>query len=184
MTLLGRLPVNEPSDSEEATERLAERLALELVGLASRAMVLLEGDLGAGKTAFARGLGRGLGVSDIVNSPTFNLVNHYSGRLGDLFHYDLYRLASEADVESAGLVDLWCEQPSRPTIHAIEWWRRAGSLLPAYTPAVIVRLSAPMPDPIGKPARGHGANSSTADTPAESETRAIILENATQLSRH
>jgi tRNA threonylcarbamoyladenosine biosynthesis protein TsaE len=83
-----------------ATVALGERLGA-LLPLGTT--VLLQGDLGAGKTTFAQGVARGLGVSDPVGSPTFTLLAEYAGTRGILFHADLYRLHGEADVESTGL---------------------------------------------------------------------------------
>ena len=75
------------------------------------------GDLGAGKTAFTRGLAKGLGCSDIVTSPTYTIVNEYlSGRL-PLFHFDMYRLASSDDLWDIG----WEDYLERGGVCAVEW---------------------------------------------------------------
>ncbi len=89
--------------SEEETFRLAEGLASDFKG---REVVLLEGELGAGKTVFAKGLASGAGVRDIhrVCSPSFTLVNIYEGR-HRIFHIDLYRLERAADIEDLGWDD-------------------------------------------------------------------------------
>jgi len=89
--------------SEEETFRLAEDLAS---GFSGREVVLLEGELGAGKTAFAKGLAAGAGVGNIhqVCSPSFTLVNIYEGR-HRIFHIDLYRLERAAEVEDLGWED-------------------------------------------------------------------------------
>jgi tRNA threonylcarbamoyladenosine biosynthesis protein TsaE len=86
--------------SEEETFRLAERLAS---GFSGKEVVLLFGELGAGKTVFAKGIASGAGVRDIhrVCSPSFTLVNIYDGR-HRLFHIDLYRLESEAEILGLG----------------------------------------------------------------------------------
>ena len=68
-------------------------------------VVLLTGDLGAGKTTLAQGVARGLGIHDPVGSPTFTLLAEYPGSRGCLYHADLYRLKGVADVESTGLPD-------------------------------------------------------------------------------
>ena len=100
--------------SQEDTERLAETLAGELRG---GDVVLLSGPLGAGKTAFVRGLARGLGVDpDEVSSPTFTLVHEYRGGRLRLFHADLYRLGTAA-AEDLGLDELGI----RDGVLAIEW---------------------------------------------------------------
>ena len=75
------------------------------------------GDLGAGKTAFTRGLARGLGATDMVTSPTYTIVNEYlSGRL-PLFHFDMYRLASADDLWDIG----WDDYLDRGGVCAVEW---------------------------------------------------------------
>ena len=76
-----------------------------------------KGDLGAGKTAFTRGLARGLGCDDLVTSPTYTIVNEYlSGRL-PLFHFDMYRLASSDDLWDIG----WEDYLERNGVCAVEW---------------------------------------------------------------
>ena len=79
------------TNSEEETEALGARLAEQL---GPGAVVAFTGDLGAGKTAFTRGLARGLGIPDRVTSPTFTIVNEYEGGRLPLFHFDMYRLGS------------------------------------------------------------------------------------------
>ncbi len=110
------------SRSEAETETIAAQFARELQG---GEVIFLEGDLGAGKTAFVRGLARGLGApEESVASPTFVIQTTYpcaSGRL--LHHADLYRLASELGAEDVGLFEL----PGERDILAIEWAARMGS---------------------------------------------------------
>jgi len=96
------------------------------------AVVLLSGDLGAGKTTLAQGIATGLGVTDHVQSPTFTLVAEYAGRTGDgtsitLYHLDLYRLSGESDLESFGF-DQYLDPVDGVTL--IEWPERAGTWLP------------------------------------------------------
>ena len=100
------------SESEVATTNLAVSLAR---SLEAGAVVLLEGELGAGKTAFVRGLALGLGApEDEVSSPTFTLVQEYRGRI-PLLHADLYRLSgAEAD-------DLGLDELGSNGVIAIEW---------------------------------------------------------------
>ena len=89
--------------SEEETFRLAERLGAALEG---REVVMLEGELGAGKTIFAKGLASGLGLEDrgLVVSPSYTLVNVYEARV-PIFHIDLYRIESEEEIEDLGWED-------------------------------------------------------------------------------
>jgi tRNA threonylcarbamoyladenosine biosynthesis protein TsaE len=117
-------PVSDPqsddvtiaSSSEDETLAAGERLGRRLT---AGAVVLLFGDLGAGKTAFVRGLARGLGVpADEVTSPTFTLVQEYRGRM-TLHHVDLYRL-DPAEVADLGLDEL----TSGKDIVAVEWAER------------------------------------------------------------
>ena len=75
------------------------------------------GDLGAGKTAFTRGLARGLGYQDPVTSPTYTIVNEYLGGRLPLFHFDMYRLASSGDLWDIG----WEDYLERGGICAVEW---------------------------------------------------------------
>jgi tRNA threonylcarbamoyladenosine biosynthesis protein TsaE len=113
------------SESEDATAELGASLGR---SLQARAVVLLEGELGAGKTAFVRGLAAGLGVEDAqVSSPTFTLVQEYRGRL-PLLHADLYRI-TVAESDDLGLDELglqgvvaieWAEKLSRRPAGAIE----------------------------------------------------------------
>ena len=85
--------------------------------LTSGAIVAYRGDLGAGKTAFTRGLARGLGCGDMVTSPTYTIVNEYlSGRL-PLFHFDMYRLRSSDDLWGIG----WDDYLDRGGVCAVEW---------------------------------------------------------------
>lgn len=96
------------------TEALGARLAERLQG---GEVIAYTGDLGAGKTAFTRGLARGLGVTDRVTSPTFTIVNEYtSGRL-PLFHFDMYRLSSSEELYEIG----WEDYLARGGVCAVEW---------------------------------------------------------------
>ena len=80
-------------------------------------VIAYRGDLGAGKTAFTRGLARGLGVSDPVTSPTYTIVNEYLGGRMPLFHFDMYRLHSADDLWDIG----WEDYLERGGICAVEW---------------------------------------------------------------
>lgn len=109
------------SRGEAETEALGARLAQSLTG---GAVVALCGDLGAGKTAFIRGMARGLGVQDRVTSPTFTIVNEYEGAL-PLFHFDLYRLAGANELFEIG----WDDYLERGGVCAVEWSERAPEVL-------------------------------------------------------
>ena len=89
------------SNSPAETEAIGERLAKSLSGTE---VIALFGGLGMGKTAFTRGLARGLGVADGVSSPTFALVNEYAGRCA-VYHFYMYRLTSWDDLYSTGFFD-------------------------------------------------------------------------------
>ena len=105
------------SHSPAETESLGERWGRE----AQRGLVIaLSGDLGAGKTQLVRGFARGLGVATRVHSPTFTLVNEYSGGRLKLFHLDLYRLETRAQIHSAGIEEFL--QPDGVAV--IEWAER------------------------------------------------------------
>ena len=101
------------SHSEAETESIAETLA---ASLASGTVLAYRGGLGMGKTAFTRGLARGLGCCERVTSPTFTIVNEYDGEL-PLFHFDMYRLGSSDDLWDIG----WEDYLERGGICAVEW---------------------------------------------------------------
>ena len=88
-------------------------------------LICLWGDLGAGKTVLAKGVGTGLGVTATINSPTFVLMSEYAGRL-PLFHLDLYRLADAADALAGGLFD----QRQASGVALVEWPDRMAATLP------------------------------------------------------
>ena len=112
-----------PEDTERIGEALARRLAPGTV-------VTLEGELGAGKTCFVRGLARGLGADpSAVSSPTFVLEHRYATADGRaLVHIDAYRIRSAADLESIGFDELLAHGTS---VVAIEWPSRISAALPA-----------------------------------------------------
>ena len=80
-------------------------------------VIAYRGDLGAGKTAFTRGLARGLGCREIVTSPTYTIVNEYLGGRVPLFHFDMYRLRSSDDLFDIG----WEDYLDRGGVCAVEW---------------------------------------------------------------
>lgn len=99
--------------------------------LSAGTVILLEGDLGAGKTTFIQGLGEGLGIKDTILSPTFTLLNEYTeGRL-PLYHFDLYRLSQE-ETEAMSPEIYWEGKEVAPGITAIEWAQRLPYKPPNY----------------------------------------------------
>ena len=102
------------SDGPERTEAIGAALARVL---SPGAVVAYRGDLGAGKTAFTRGLARGLGYPDPVTSPTYTIVNEYLGGRLPLFHFDMYRLGSADELFDIGWEDYLC----RGGVCAVEW---------------------------------------------------------------
>ena len=118
------------TNSPEETEAVGICLA---AALTPGAVIAYEGDLGAGKTAFTRGLAKGLGAAEQVTSPTYTIVNEYlSGRL-PLFHFDMYRLASADDLWDIG----WDDYLDRGGICAVEW---SENVREAMTGAIRVRI--------------------------------------------
>lgn len=110
------------TESEEQTVALGERLAAELP---PRAVVLLIGNLGAGKTTLAKGIVKGLGAAqpDDVSSPTFTLIHEYSPAV---YHIDLYRLGRPDQVATLGLDEIF----DREAVVLIEWGERFPELMP------------------------------------------------------
>ena len=100
--------------SPAQTERIGAALAAQLK---PGTVIAYQGDLGAGKTAFTRGLARGLGYTDPVTSPTYTIVNEYLGGRLPLFHFDMYRLASSDDLWDIG----WEDYLDRGGVCAVEW---------------------------------------------------------------
>lgn len=122
---------NSPAETEALGEALAARLTAGTV-------VAFTGDLGAGKTAFTRGLARGLGVPDRVTSPTFTIVNEYEGGRLPLFHFDMYRLGSADDLFDIG----WEDFLRRGGVCAVEWSETVQEALDADTIYVDIRRGA------------------------------------------
>ena len=110
------------TNSEEETELLGTRLAKTLT---SGAVIAFTGDLGAGKTAFTRGLARGLGIEDRITSPTFTIVNEYEGGRLPLFHFDMYRLNSSEELFDIG----WEDYMVRGGVCAVEWSENVSDTL-------------------------------------------------------
>ncbi|UCC89931.1 MAG: tRNA (adenosine(37)-N6)-threonylcarbamoyltransferase complex ATPase subunit type 1 TsaE [Anaerolineales bacterium] len=111
------------SHSEAQTRRLGMRLGELLEG---GEVIALQGELGSGKTRWAQGVGQGLQVGQAVTSPTFTLVNEYSGRL-TLYHIDLYRINHAAEALAFGLEDYLYDDG----VCLIEWAERVTRIIPA-----------------------------------------------------
>lgn len=118
------------SHSPQETEAIGEMLGKTLRG---GTVIAYRGGLGMGKTAFTRGLARGLGYTGRVTSPTFTIVNEYSGRL-PLFHFDMYRLP-----DSDALFDIgWEDYLDRGGVCAVEWSENVSDALPEDTLRVTI----------------------------------------------
>ena len=110
------------TDSPARTEAVGEALGKRLT---PGTVIAYRGDLGAGKTAFTRGLARGLGCTERVTSPTYTIVNEYlSGRM-PLFHFDMYRLASADELFDIG----WEDYLERGGVCAVEWSENVAEAL-------------------------------------------------------
>jgi tRNA threonylcarbamoyladenosine biosynthesis protein TsaE len=124
-------PVSFRSESAAETEALGERIA---AGLGPGDVVLVSGELGAGKTTLIRGVSRALGVTDQVTSPTFTIGHRYRGRI-PVSHLDLYRLEG-LDREDPGLLDDYLDQGS---VVLIEWPENAVASLERVRAQVTIR---------------------------------------------
>lgn len=127
------------TDGPEDTRSLAATLAS---ALDDGDLLVLTGDLGAGKTCFTQGLGAGLGIEDRITSPTFTLANRYVGRLV-LNHLDVYRLESVAETMDLGLGELL-----EDGVTVIEWGDRIEGVLPVEHLVVRLRYPEVTPDDI------------------------------------
>ena len=110
------------TNAPEETERLGAALA---ACLKPGTVIAYRGDLGAGKTAFTRGLARGLHCRELVTSPTYTIVNEYLGGRLPLFHFDMYRLSSSDDLFDIG----WEDYLERGGICAVEWSENVADAL-------------------------------------------------------
>ena len=123
------------SSSVQETEALGRALAQHLT---PGTVVAFTGDLGAGKTAFGRGMAQGLGIAQRVTSPTFTIVNEYEGGRLPLFHFDMYRLGSADDPFDIG----WEDFLRRGGVCAVEWSETVQEALDADTIYVDIRRGA------------------------------------------
>ncbi len=115
--------------SREETENFAREYAKTL---SAGDVVVLDGDMGAGKTVFSKGVAAGLGIEEEVTSPTYAYMNDYDGRL---FHYDCYRIESVEQAENLGLADYF----DMGGICLIEWAQNIAPLLPRKIKRVVIK---------------------------------------------
>ena len=116
------------TENAEQTMKLGELFAQKLK---KGDVVLLKGEMGAGKTVFVKGIARALGITDRITSPTYAYMNDYDGKL---YHYDCYRLSSGEDAESLGLTDYFYAEG----ICVIEWSENIADVLPKNTISVTI----------------------------------------------
>ncbi len=109
--------------SPEETIALAQKIGAKLK---AGDVIAYLGDLGAGKTTFTRGLAAGMGLSNLVTSPTFNIVHTYGTEDKMLCHFDMYRIESEEELETTGFYDY----PMEECVFAVEWSENIASALP------------------------------------------------------
>ena len=119
-----------PEDTEKLGAALAQRLK-------PGTIIAYTGDLGAGKTAFTRGLAKGLGYTQPVTSPTYTIVNEYPGGRLPLFHFDMYRLASSDDLWDIG----WEDYLERGGVCAVEWSENVADAMEGAIRVDIAKLS-------------------------------------------
>ena len=119
--------------SPAETEAVGAALAAALV---PGSVIAYRGDLGAGKTAFTRGLARGLGVTETVTSPTYTIVNEYLSGKMPLFHFDMYRLGSEDELFDIG----WEDYLERGGVCAVEWSENVWGAMEDAVVVTITRL--------------------------------------------
>lgn len=117
-----KIITNSPQDTISAAEKLGRLLR-------AGDIIAYKGGLGAGKTTFTRGIALGMGLGDSVSSPTFALVNEYHGDKLTLYHFDMYRIQSEGDLESTGFYDY----PFEENVAAVEWSENIAEFLPKST---------------------------------------------------
>ena len=120
------------TNSAQETEALGEKVGRSLM---PGAVLAYTGDLGAGKTAFTRGLARGLEIPEQITSPTFTIVNEYEGGRLPLFHFDMYRLGSSDELFDIG----WEDYLARDGVCAVEWSENVEDILDTDTIRVDIR---------------------------------------------
>ena len=115
------------SNSEEQTKSIAKSYAQ---SIKSPVVISLVGDLGAGKTTFTKGFCEGLGISELVTSPTFTIMNEYTSGRMPLYHFDMYRLSSKEEAMELGFMEYF-DLRKLKGICIVEWAENVKGLLPA-----------------------------------------------------
>lgn len=115
------------SNSEQTTMEIAKKYAM---SIKSPCVISLEGDLGAGKTTFAKGFALGLGINQTVTSPTFTVMNEYAGSKFPLYHFDMYRLSSCEEAINCGFEEYF-DLTKLKGVVLVEWAKNVEGLLPA-----------------------------------------------------
>lgn len=124
--------------NEEQTMAIGQKLAQSMV---VPQVVSLVGDLGAGKTTFAKGFAKGLGISKMVTSPTFTILNEYLEGKTKMYHFDMYRLESEEEARAVGF-ETYFDLSSLDGITIVEWAENTKGILPkSYLRVTIEKVS-------------------------------------------
>lgn len=115
------------TDSPEMTQLVAEKYAQ---SIKSPVVISLVGDLGAGKTTFTKGFCKGMGIEDLVTSPTFTIMNDYTSGRMPIYHFDMYRLGSKEEAEELGFSEYF-DLRKLKGVSIVEWAENVKGLLPA-----------------------------------------------------
>ena len=115
------------TDSPEMTQLVAEKYAQ---SIKSPVVISLVGDLGAGKTTFTKGFCKGMGIDDLVTSPTFTIMNDYTSGRMPIYHFDMYRLGSKEEAEELGFGEYF-DLRKLKGVSIVEWAENVKGLLPA-----------------------------------------------------
>ena len=122
------------TNNRDETLNFAEKLAKQIV---APKIIVLSGDLGAGKTTFSKGFAKGLGISETITSPTFTLLNEYSGDK-NLYHFDMYRLSSKEEAYELGFENYF---ENNDGIILVEWAENVkGLFTPPYLKVLIEKI--------------------------------------------
>ena len=114
------------SENEQTTREIAKKYAS---SIKSPCVISLVGDLGAGKTTFAKGFAEGFGVNELVTSPTFTIMNEYKGSTMPLYHFDMYRLSGVEEAINAGFEEYFNLKQLKGVV-LVEWASNVEGLLP------------------------------------------------------